>query len=86
MTSVPILKTAIAATVAAATLAGATLASATPAEASYRGYRHAYHGGGYGYRPYRRNPGAALAAVRGLALPFLAGTRLEDAANALANR
>lgn len=74
------LKKAAAAAVATATLAGTIMVSA-PAEAQYRGYGRAYHGPAYGYRPYRRNYGGAIAAgaIGGLALGALAASAARPA-------
>lgn len=69
------------AAIAAATLAGTIMISTAPAEAQYRGYGRAYHGPAYGYRPYRRNYGGAVAAgvVGGLALGALAASSARPA-------
>lgn len=72
---------AAAAAVATATLAGTLMVSTAPAEAQYRGYGRVVHGPVYGYRPYRRNYGGAVAAgvVGGLALGALAATAARPA-------
>lgn len=67
--------------VAVVTLAGSMLVAAAPAEAQHRGYGRAYHGPVYGYRPYRRNYGGAIAAgaIGGLALGALAASAARPA-------
>ena len=70
-----VLSIAAAALAGAVLVGGAVAVQTTPAEAGastgtwkygtpYRGYRggYAYRGGGYGYRPYRRYGGGAVAA------------------------